>query len=75
MVFEVIVVEWDPVYQSLVAVRFSEAVPGWSQNVVDWASPMFKPEWFRDTFAFDLVIAGYPCQDNGSVWWSFLALL
>jgi hypothetical protein len=66
ILFEVTVVEWDEVCQSLVAVRFPEAVRGWSQDVVDWASPAFKPELFGDTFSFDLVIAGYPCQDLSS---------
>ena len=35
-------------------------------DVVDWADTAFKPELFGDRFNFDLVVAGFPCQDLSS---------
>ena len=32
----------------------------------DWADPEFQPEKWGDRFWFDLVVAGFPCQDLSS---------
>ena len=66
--YEVIVVEFDPVCQKFVQWRFPEATNGWSSDVRDWADPQFKPEDWGNRFWFDLVVAGFPCQDLSSAY-------
>ena len=42
--YEVVVVEFDPIRQRFVQWRFPEATNGWSNDVLDWADPEFRPE-------------------------------
>ena len=64
--YEVVVVEFDPICQRFVQWRFPEAINGWSSDVLDWADPEFRPEDWGSRFWFDLVVAGFPCQDLSS---------
>jgi len=67
---EVVVVESDEDCLAFTQWRFPHEPVGWSCDVRDWAGPGFKPKQGEEEFWFDLVVAGFPCQDlseaNGS---------
>ena len=63
---EVVVVEIDPICRAFTKWRFPEELQGWSGDVLDWAADAFTPEAHGKAFWFDLVIAGFPCQDLSS---------
>ena len=63
---EVITVELDPDCEAFVRWRFSNSTAGWSSDVNDWAADAFAPAEFGTEFWFDLVVAGFPCQDVSS---------
>ena len=60
---EVVVVETDDDCLAFTQWRFPEELLGWSVDVADWASDAFEPVAAEERFWFDLVIAGFPCQD------------
>ena len=60
---QVVVVELDEICRRLTQRRFSEETFGWSHDVNDWASTSFMPGMHGDDPWFDLIIAGFPCQD------------
>ena len=60
---EVVTVEVDATCQEFVRWRFPNSTAGWSHDVRDWSADRFVPEELGGEFWFDLVIAGFPCQD------------
>ena len=60
---EVVVVERDPNCVILTQRHFPEEKLGWSLEVEDWASDSYQPVKGEEQCWFDLVVAGFPCQD------------
>ena len=65
---EVTVVEIDGTFRRFTKWRFPEELVGWSNDVNDWAADGFRLEAYGKRFWFDLVIAGFPCQDLSSAY-------
>ena len=60
---EVVFVEIDEDCRAFTQWRFQSEKVGWSCDVKDWAAEGFVIEEGDDQYWFDLVVAGFPCQD------------
>ena len=60
---EVVFVEIDEDCRAFTQWRFPAECGGWSSDVRDWASSEFEVNKGDEQYWFDLVVAGFPCQD------------
>ena len=60
---EVVFVELDEDCRAFTQWRFPSECGGWSSDVKDWASSEFKVKKGDERHWFDLIVAGFPCQD------------